>query len=158
MGADTPDAPWNQSDPEPIETDVFVTVKLSKSATIEVDDYEENRWMDCEPDDEGGISYSGGVEYDTSNCELAEAYKAQEYLIPDLLEELVKFLKEGLEKNKKAYSDIWKKIASCEGPKYIEEAKHREELNALVSEKVKWQNMLASAQGWTLDELEVEDN
>ncbi len=156
--ANDPNAPWNQSDPEPIETNVYVTATLSKSATIEVCDYEENRWMDCEPDDEGGISYSGGVEYDTSCCDLTGAYKEQEYPIPELLDELVKFLKKSIAENKELISDINKEIASCDTPRYIEEAKHRATLNALISEKAKWENMLTSAQGWTVDELEVEND
>jgi len=39
MGADTPDAPWNQIDPEPVTRECEVTVVMSKKMDIDTIDY-----------------------------------------------------------------------------------------------------------------------
>jgi hypothetical protein len=70
-GADTPNAPWNQSGPEPKEVDVTVSITLSKQFTIEVNDYKE--YTD---QDEDGIYTT----IDFSDCDLKEAVKRQIYL------------------------------------------------------------------------------
>lgn len=70
-GADTPDAPWNQSDPEPKEVDVTVSITLSKQITIKVDDYKEYTEQN-----EDGIYTT----VDFSDCDLKEAVKKQIYL------------------------------------------------------------------------------
>ena len=86
MGADTPSAPWNQSDPEPIEVEVCASITLSKSTTISVEDYTAEGWEDFDIGDEGETIHTGGVDYDFSNCDLLEAFKEQEYTIPELLD------------------------------------------------------------------------
>lgn len=70
-GADTPDAPWNQSEQEPKEVNVTVSITLSKQVTIEVNDYKE-----YEDQDEDGIYTT----VDFSDCDLKEAVKRQVYL------------------------------------------------------------------------------
>ena len=39
LGADTKDAPWNQSEPPEEEIEVLVSITLSKSVKIKVKDY-----------------------------------------------------------------------------------------------------------------------
>ena len=54
-GADGPDAPWNQSDLEPVEVDVTISQSLSRSTKIKVTDYISNEWEDVEPNNKGGF-------------------------------------------------------------------------------------------------------
>lgn len=69
LGADTKDAPWNQEDPKPQEVEVTVSITLSKTVKIKVDDYtaEENI-------DEDGEHY---IDYDFSECDLKSAVRDQ---------------------------------------------------------------------------------
>ena len=65
MGADTKNAPWNEETNEPIKITVAVSITLSKSVVVEVDDYEKI------PDiDEEGHK---GYEYNFDNCDLKKA-------------------------------------------------------------------------------------
>lgn len=125
-GADTPDAPWNKSDPEPVEVGVTISQSLSRSTTITVTDYIAEEWEDYESDEEDGFYRTGGVDYDFSDSDLKGAYEEQEYTIPELLDYL------------KAY--LIADIAECseEGGK-----------------KKKLQHILACCEGWKVDETEV---
>ena len=127
IGADTPDAPWNQSDPEPIEVEVTISQSLSRSTTIEVHDYTIKEWEDTEYIKEEGISRTRkGIDYDFSDSDLKEAYEIQEYTIPELLEYLKSYL----------INDI----AQCvEGS----------------SRKKLLQCILKGCEGWNVDETEV---
>lgn len=125
-GADTPNAPWNQSDPEPIEIEVTISQSLSRSTKIKVTDYIVNEWEDVDSDDEGGFHKIGGVEYDFSDSDFKEAYEIQEYTIPELLEYLKSYL----------INDI----AQCS-----------EESN----KKKLLQCILKGCEGWNVDETEV---
>ena len=69
MGADTPDAPWNQVDPEPREIEVTVSITLSKTVKVEVTDYTAE-----EDYDEDGYN---GINYDYSECDLEQAVRDQ---------------------------------------------------------------------------------
>ena len=71
MGADTADAPWNQVDPEPIEVEVTVSITLSKTVKIYVDDY----IQEAPEVDEDGNYYSGGIDF--SECNLSKAVEEQ---------------------------------------------------------------------------------
>ena len=87
-GADGPDAPWNQSDLEPVEVDVTISQSLSRSTKIKVTDYISNEWEDVEPNNKGGFYRTKEIEYDFSDCDLKGAYEEQEYTIPELLDYL----------------------------------------------------------------------
>ena len=128
-GADGPDAPWNQSEPEPVEVEVTISQSLSRSTKIEVTDYVANEWEDMEPNDKGGFNRIGGVEYDFSDCDLKGAYEEQEYTIPELLDCL------------KAY--LITDIAECDKES---------------GKKKKLQHILKCCEGWILDETEVVEN
>lgn len=69
MGADTPDAPWNQVDPEPREIEVTVSITLSKTVKVEVTDYTAEE----DYDEEGYY----GINYDYSKCNLEKAVRDQ---------------------------------------------------------------------------------
>lgn len=70
MGADTKDAPWNKKPNRPKEIEVLVSVTLSKSFHITVDDYE----VLAEGKDEDGEFFQ---DIDYSNCDLHRAVDEQ---------------------------------------------------------------------------------
>ena len=72
MGADTKDAPWNQIDPEPKTIEVTISMTVSKTVKIDVDDYAVEK---CEED--------GNEYYDYSSCDLQSAVKEQ-ITLPEL--------------------------------------------------------------------------
>ena len=76
-----PNAPYNQSEPEPIKLDVYITQVFSKPANIEVTDYEYevDEYEKC---------------YYTSNCDLKGATRNQVTTIEDILTELPNIYKE----------------------------------------------------------------
>ena len=69
MGADIPDAPWNQVDPEPRKIEVTVSITLSKTVEVEVTDY-------TAEEDYDGDGYHG-ISYDYSECDLEQAVRDQ---------------------------------------------------------------------------------
>ena len=74
----TPDAPWNQIDPEPQEVEVTISMTISKTVKVKVTDYT------CEEDwDEEGYH---GINYDFSDCNLEQAVKDQIILPTDTKE------------------------------------------------------------------------
>lgn len=124
-GADGPDAPWNQSDPEPIDVDVTISQSLSKTVTLSVTDYIIEQWEDVERD-EDGIHIIGGETIDFSESDFKSAYKEQEFTIPMLLEELFKLAQEKI---------TTQKLSTME---YI------------YLERIK-----SACKGWTVDETEI---
>lgn len=121
-----PNAPYNQSNIEPVEVKVTISQSLSRSTKIKVTDYIANEWEDTEPDDEGSFYKTGGIEYDFSDSDLKEAYEEQEYTIPELLDCLIAYLV--------------KDIAKC---------------NEESSKKKKLKHILSCCEGWEVDETEV---
>lgn len=69
-GADTPDAPWNQSDPPEQEFEITITQTLSKSLSVFTDQYN----FICDMD-EDGVS----TEYDTSDTNWHDVYEEDHY-------------------------------------------------------------------------------
>lgn len=69
MGADTKDAPWNQEDPKLRTIEVTVSITLSKTVRIKVDDYIAEEYSD-----EDGYH---GISYDYSECNLEQAVRDQ---------------------------------------------------------------------------------
>lgn len=121
-----PNAPYNQSNIEPIPLKVIISQSLSRSTTIEVTDYITNKWEDIEIDEDGKFHKIEGIEYDFSDSDLKGAYEEQEYTIPELLDYL------------KAY--LITDIAECDKES---------------SRKKKLQHILACCEGWEVDETEV---
>ena len=120
-----PNAPYNQSNIEPIQLNVIISQSLSRSTTIEVTDYITNEWEDIEIDEGGKFHKIEGIEYDFSDSDLKGAYERQEYTIPELLDYLKDYL----------IADINK----CN-----EESKKR-----------KLQHILKCCKDWEVDETEV---
>lgn len=75
VGADNKDAPWNQENPKPHKIEVTVSITLSKTVEIEVDDY-----ISEEEVDENG-NYN--TYYDYSDCDLEKAVRDQIWLPTD---------------------------------------------------------------------------
>ena len=118
-------APYNQSNIEPIQLKVIISQSLSRPTTIEVTDYITNEWEDIEIDENGKFHKIEGIEYDFSDSDLKGAYERQEYTIPELLDYLKDYL----------IADINK----CN-----EESKKR-----------KLQHILKCCKDWEVDETEV---
>lgn len=70
IGADTKNAPWNQTDNPEREIEVTVSVTLSKTIKIKVSDYE---IIDSGKDEDG--EYFEEIDY--SNCDLKKAVEEQ---------------------------------------------------------------------------------
>ena len=123
VGADGSDAPYNQSDPEPVEVDVCISQTLHKSTTISTTDYAAEECEDCERDDDGRFVTTGGVSYDFSDSDLLNAYKNDSWTIPELLYELKDYIKQdlnrGCSKSKKAWLE--RMMKACEGWELDEE-------------------------------------
>ncbi len=70
IGANSdPNAPWNQEDPKPRTIEVTVSITLSKTVRIKVDDYIAEEYSD-----EDGYH---GISYDYSECNLEQAVRDQ---------------------------------------------------------------------------------
>lgn len=70
LGADNPDAPWNQKENPEREIEVTVSVTLSKTIKVKVSDYE---ITDSGKDEDG--EYFEDIDY--SNCDLKGAVEEQ---------------------------------------------------------------------------------
>lgn len=70
-----PKAPWNQEYNEPKEIEVTVSVTISKTIKIEVEDYRKEEFID-----EDGMPC---VDYDFSDCDIRTAVKQQVHLPND---------------------------------------------------------------------------
>lgn len=88
-GADTPDAPWNQWEPDDREFDVTVSVTITKETRLTTKDYY------VEFDEENGRKY-----YITDDTDWDKAYNNCEPSVPEMLEELKTYIKKELEENK----------------------------------------------------------
>lgn len=105
-GADTPDAPYNQTTPPERDFDILVCTSLSKSTYITTDKYCKNEWKDCNIED-GEKVFTGGEEVTVEPEELKESYLREEYTIPQLLECLKELAEEKL-KHDCTYGEIKK--------------------------------------------------
>lgn len=111
-----PNAPYNQSDPEPVKVDVCISQTLHKSTTISTTDYVAEEWEDYERGDDGGFVTTREVSYNFSDSDLLSAYKNDNWTIPELLDELKDYIKRDLEndcsKSKKAWLE--RMMKACE--------------------------------------------
>ena len=127
----TPDAPWNQSDPDDMDFDVTCSQTLSKTVTVTTNNYIPGaEGVDYESDDEGGC-YAVPYHDDpnTSDTNWAEEYHDNQYHTPAQLLEL---FKQCLEENMK---------------------------NGLVFKTPKFtEDLIKECEGWTEDETEFIEN
>ena len=121
-GADTPDAPWNQSDVPEREFDVTISMSLSRTVQCYT-----NKYIP-EVDEENGHLY-----VDTSDTPWSEVYGDNHKTIPELLEELKKYIQKDLDN-----------LADDETK--IDKAFHRRRLEFLLNE----------CDEWTVDEEDYE--
>lgn len=70
------EAPWNQKARKPVEVKVCVSITLSKTITVMVDDYT----AEGSTDEEGNPDMG----YDFSGCDLKQAVKDQTFLPDDV--------------------------------------------------------------------------
>ena len=117
-GADTPDAPWNQVENEPIDVDVVSEVTLVHNTKVSTTNY------NAYTDEEG---YHDEELYDGYQ-EIEEYYKEQHKSIPDLLDELAKYINGELAGGNLSH-------------------RRRQELEL----------MLEDCEGWEVDNIEIED-
>ena len=127
----TPDAPWNQSDPDDMDFDVTCSQTLSKTVTVTTNNYIPGaEGVDYESDDEGGcyaVPYHDDP--DTSDTNWAEEYHDNQYHTPAQLLEL---FKQCLEENMK---------------------------NGLVFKTPKFtEDLIKECEGWCEDETEFIEN
>ena len=103
-GADTPDAPWNQpGEPEPIEVSIGVTVTLTHETKVETTNY---------------INGEDGDELLDSYGDLNVLYGKQHNTIPQLLDELKKYVKGELAGGDLTYSrkqELMDMLLDCDG-------------------------------------------
>lgn len=95
VGSDTPNAPWNQVDLPEREIEVTISVTLSKTVKIKVDDY---RIADCGSDEDG--DYFEDIDY--SECDLHSAVKSQ-IILP---QEAYHYIKTNTSQGSKAFKDL----------------------------------------------------
>ena len=133
----TPDAPWNQPDVPEKEFDVTCTLCMSKTVSCFTNDYIPGaEGVDYEPDDEGGCVACGWHDPDdTSNTNWSSVFKDSHKTIPELLEELKKYIQRDL--------DNIDKVA--------EEQKHNK---AFLKRKLEL--LLEECDGWNVDEEDYE--
>lgn len=107
-GADTPDAPWNQCDPDPIDIEVEVIETYTKTVTVPVTDYTVEEDYDDDYDEGRCITHKC-LSYNFDECDLKEAFTKEHYTI----EELLKSCKEELTKYRNGFvenSVDWKRV------------------------------------------------
>lgn len=121
-GADTPDAPWNQPDVPEREFDVTISMSLSRTVQCYT-----NKYIP-EIDEEDGHLY-----IDTSDTPWSEVYGDNHKTIPELLEELKKYIQKDLDN-----------LADDETK--MDKAFHRRRLEFLLTE----------CDEWTVDEEDYE--
>ena len=121
-GADTPDAPWNQPDIPEREFDVTISMSLSRTVQCYTNMYIP------EMDEEDGHLY-----VDTSDTPWSEVYGDNHKTIPELLEELKKYIQKDLDN-----------LADDETK--MDKAFHRRRLEFLFTE----------CDEWTVDEEDYE--
>ena len=136
-GADTPDAPWNQSDVPEKEFEVTCTMCMSKTVSCFTNDYIPGaEGVDYEPDDEGGCVACGWHDPDdTSNTHWSDVFGANHKTIPELLNEFKQYLQKDLE-NIDAVAEI------------------RKHDKAFLKRKL--ERLIEECDGWSIDEEDYE--
>ena len=117
-GADTPDAPWNEVEVPDMEFDVTISMSLSKTVKCSTNKY--NPIVIDEPHNRLHEEYP-----DTSDTPWSEVYGDNHKTIPELLEELKKYIQKDLDN-----------LANDETK--MDKAFHRRRLEFLMKECDNW--------------------
>ena len=98
-----PNAPWNQSDPEPVSQDIEYSCTMRRTATVETTNYVPGTWEK----DEDGFGYRDGDDFSDTDwlSDFKDTYRTPKELI-DLLKETAKELADGKMPNKP--KSFWK--------------------------------------------------
>lgn len=136
-----PSAPYNQSDPKPIEVDCCVSYSLSKSMPVKVHNYSVSEEYESDIDDEGHRYCNKLQENNFNDTNFIEEFKNDDtaFGIPTLLKELQKLVKERV----KELTDNFNLTKS-----YSVRQKIRKQINH-------YDSILQASKDWAIDELDV---
>lgn len=136
-----PSAPYNQSDPEPVEVDCCVSYSLSKSMPVKVQNYSVSEEYESDIDDDGHKYCHKLQENNFDDTNFIEEFKNDDtaFGIPALLTELQKLVKERV----KELTDNFNLTRS-----YSVRQKIREQINH-------YESILQASKDWVVDELDV---
>lgn len=136
-----PSAPYNQSDPKPVEVDCCVSYSLSKSMPVKVHNYSVSEEYESDIDDEGHRYCHKFKENNFNDTNFIEEFKNDNKAIgiPTLLKELQKLVKERV----KELTDKFNLTKS-----YNLRQKIRRQINH-------YESILQASMDWTIDELDV---
>lgn len=136
-----PSAPYNQSDPKPVEVDCCVSYSLSKSMPVKVHNYSVSEEYESDIDDEGHRYCNKLQENNFNDTNFIEEFKNDDtaFGIPTLLKELQKLVKEKVKK----LTDNFNLTKS-----YNLRQKIRKQINH-------YESILQATKDWTIDELDV---
>lgn len=136
-----PSAPYNQSDPKPVEVDCCVSYSLSKSMPVKIQNYSTSDEYESDMDDEGHRYCHKLQENNFDNTNFIEEFKNDNtaFGIPALLTELQKLVKERV----KELTDNFNLTKS-----YSVRQKIRKQINH-------YESILQASKDWTIDELDV---
>lgn len=105
-----PNAPWNQSDPEPVSQYIEYSCTMRRTATVETTNYVPGTWEK----DEDSFGYRDGDDFSDTDwlSDFKDTYRTPKELI-DLLKETAKELADGKMPNmpKSFWRDV---MADCE--------------------------------------------
>lgn len=136
-----PSAPYNQSDPKPVEVDCCVSYSLSKSMPVKVHNYSVSEEYESDIDDEGHRYCHKFKENNFDDTNFIEEFKNDDIAIgiPTLLKELKKLSQEAI--------DLYKEnLGIISDQSYIE----------LFKKKIKhYECLIKASEGWIVDELDV---
>ena len=142
MGAAlNPSAPYNQSDPKPVEVDCCVSYSLSKSMPVKIQNYSTSDEYESDIDDEDHRYYHKFNENNFDDTNFIEEFKndTEAIGIPTLLKELKKLSQEAIDLCKENLSII-------SDQSYIRALK----------EKIKhYEWLIKASEGWIVDDLDV---
>lgn len=136
-----PSAPYNQSDPEPVEVDCCISYSLSKSMPVKIHNYNTSEEYESDINDDGHRYCHKFQENNFDDTNFIEEFKNDDtaFGIPALLTELQKLVKERV----KELTDNFNLTKS-----YSVRQKIREQVNH-------YESVLQASQNWTIDELDV---
>lgn len=96
-----PSAPWNECEVPEQDFDIEVTVTLKKTCTVTTNDYIPGAsGCDYEQDEDGCHAVGWQEDDDTSCTDWNKAYKESCYTIPQMLEELKKYVEREIDERK----------------------------------------------------------
>lgn len=136
-----PSAPYNQSDPQPVEVDCCVSYSLSKSMPVKIHNYSTSEEYESDIDDDGHKYCHKLQENNFDDTNFIEEFKNDDtaFGIPALLTELQKLVKERV----KELTDNFNLTKS-----YNVRQKIRKQINH-------YESILQASKNWTIDELDV---